>query len=169
MKRRISVLSAMLLALAALTASVSAAALPDRTIDVKARYEADASKQTVYSVDVTWGEMQFVCNETGTQVWNPEDHSYTGTSALRWTAQGNTVTVVNHSNAPVTAEFRFAPLAGFTGLQGSFDVTSHRLQAGQVGGYATADRVTAELSLSGSLDQAATEFTKVGEITVQIH
>lgn len=54
--------------------------------NVTATYNAGASGTTIYSVTITWGEMDFAYNDGA---WNPDTHTYDAS----WTATGNTVTV----------------------------------------------------------------------------
>lgn len=169
MKKRVFVIFAWLMVLTlSLSAVADTISTGEKDIDVEARYQDSTTVGTVYSVDISWGTMQFTYTERGTKEWNPDDHSYTESTTTSWTASGNTVTVVNHSNAEVTASFAFEALEAYNTLTGTFDVASKSLKAGAVGGYDTADKVTAKLSLSGTLPESLTKFTKVGEITVTI-
>lgn len=78
------------------------------TIGVTGSYAGTDSKKEVYSVDVEWGAMQFQYKTGGSSEWNPETHKYeTHTGEPVWTANGNTVTVTNHSSLPVDVEFSF--------------------------------------------------------------
>lgn len=140
----------------------------DKDIDVMGRYQDNTNNPTVYSVDVTWGAMEFTYTESGAMTWNPEDHTYSDNTSAVWTANGNTVTVTNHSNADVDVSFSFAALSAFESVSGSFDIPSDKLAAGIEGSYDTADEVTASLTLGGTLDDSATDYTKIGTITVKI-
>ncbi len=151
-----------------ITAFADTVGTGDRNIDVEGKYQDNTSAPTVYSVDVTWGAMQFTYTESGAMTWNPADHSYSDNTSAGWTANGNTVTVTNHSNAAVTASFSFAALADYSGITGSFDVESETLEAGVEGAYAEADQVVATLTLEGVLADTVTEYTKIGTITVKI-
>ena len=90
------------------TLAVSVSAEPvsgktgSKTIDVNARYTSGALTPKVYSVDVTWGKMEFTYSVSGTREWNPETHEYADKTSAGWKAEGNDVTVVNHSNIPRT-------------------------------------------------------------------
>ncbi len=140
----------------------------NQSIDVQAKYESGVTTPEVYSVDVAWGAMEFTYSASGTKDWNADDHSYTENVTASWSASGNTVTVTNHSNAEVDVAFAYNALADYDAIEGAFDVAEDTLAAGVVGGYATADAVTATLTLTGELDSAVVEFTKVGAITVTI-
>lgn len=100
--------------------------------------------------------------------WNPDDHTYADSTSGAWVANGNTVTVTNHSNANVTASFVFQALETYNTITGSFDIDSKILNAGIIGGYDNADKVVATLTLAGALAETVTDFTKVGTITVTI-
>ena len=41
----------------------------DQEIDVHAKYEDNTSSSAVYSVDVSWGAMEFTYTEDGTLTW----------------------------------------------------------------------------------------------------
>lgn len=140
----------------------------DHSIDVQAKYVDSTSTTDVYSVDVVWGAMQFTYNNSGTKEWDPSSHQYTDSVSGSWTAQGNEVKVTNHSNKDVTVEFSFATVSGFEDISGAFTVASEKLDAGEVGNVAGAKSVTTALTLSGTLADNTSEFTKVGTITVSI-
>ncbi len=151
-----------------ITAFAATVGTGDKNIDVEGKYQDNTTAPTVFSVDVTWGAMQFTYTESGAMTWNPENHTYTDNTSAGWTANGNTVTVTNHSNAAVTASFAFDALTDYSAITGSFDIASETLDAGVVGAYADADKVTATLTLAGSLADTVTEYTKIGTITVKI-
>lgn len=169
MKKITTLILSMILALAlSVTAFAATVGTGDQEIDVEGKYQDNTTVSTVYSADVTWGAMQFTYSENGSMTWNPADHTYSDNTIAGWTANGNTVTVTNHSNAEVTASFRFDALSSFSAVTGSFDIAAETLEAGVEGGYDTADEVTATLSLEGTLDENVTDFTKIGTITVNI-
>lgn len=140
-----------------------------KTIDVKAKYTDGVTTPTVYSVDLTWGAMEFTYSVSGTKTWNPSTHVYDVVTTPTWTAAGNTVTVTNHSNAAVTAAFVYAKAAGFDGVNGTFNNASLPLLAtveGSAVGSAPSGSTT--LTLDGTLANTVTNFTKVGTITVTL-
>ena len=105
MKKLVSLILALALVLA-MAVSASAATLTavgEQDIDVQAKYQDSTVTGDVYSVDISWGTMQFTYAESGSLTWNPNDHSYDGTTTTGWTAKGYTVTVTNHSNVDGTA------------------------------------------------------------------
>lgn len=169
MKKIVSLILALaVLMTLSMTAFAATITTGDQTIDVEAKYQDNTTTATVYSVDVSWGAMQFTYTESGAMTWNPGDHTYTDSTTAGWTANGNTVTVTNHSNADVTASFAFAALDAYNTVTGSFDIASATLDAGVVDGYDAADKVVATLTLAGTLAETVTDFTKVGTITVTI-
>lgn len=143
--------------------------LNDKEIDVQAKCIDGTNTPYVYSVDVEWGAMQFTYTEGGTRQWNPETHEYSVIgSTSDWTSEGNNLKVTNHSNDEVNVNFYYASLAEFSTVTGAFTTTGKRLAAGVESEYNNADYVETNLNLSGTLDSARTEFTKVGNITVSL-
>ena len=142
--------------------------------DVKATYRADSSGGaggTVYSVDITWGDMAFTYTaEAG--IWDPAKHAYTGAEGGAWTVDkdgGNTVTVTNHSNTDVTAVFSYAAASSFEGISGSFDNASLALESAVGTEVANAPKGTAALTLNGPLDSNTPANATIGTITVTLN
>ena len=138
-------------------------------IDVSAKYVDSVSAPTKYSVDVTWGAMEFTYTVSGTKTWDPETHTYTTSTQPAWTASGNTITVTNHSNTDITASFAFSALTAYNTVTGSFSSTSLMLPTAE--GKAVNDAVlTGEtsLTLGGTLASDITVFTNVGTVIVTI-
>lgn len=74
----------------------------------------------VISVDVSWESMNnFVYTDGAMGSWNPSDHSYSGGSEGGWSTNKSGITVTNHSNVPVIADFAFNPSTGIK-TTGSF-------------------------------------------------
>ena len=144
------------------------------THDVTATYvdgSSGGAGGTVYSVDITWGDMAFTYTaEAG--IWDPANHTYTGAEGGAWTVDkdgGNTITVTNHSNADVTAVFNYAAAEGFTGISGSFDKDSLDLKSAVGTEVANAPTGTAALTLTGALGSDTTANTTIGTITVTLN
>lgn len=140
----------------------------EQSIEVQGKYQDRTTSDTVYSVDISWEQMEFTYAESGTKTWNPKDHTYVDHTTAGWEANGNKISVINHSNADVNVAFDFSAVKDFAGVEGTFDVTSRTLKAGVLNEYENADRVDSVLSLTGSLEKNVTEFTKVGEVTITI-
>ena len=138
-------------------------------IDVSAKYVDSVSAPTKYSVDVTWGAMEFTYTVSGTKTWDPETHTYTASTQPAWTASGNTITVTNHSNTDITASFAFSALTAYNTVTGSFSSASLTLPTAEV--KAVNDAVLTgktSLTLGGTLASDITVFTNVGTVIVTI-
>ena len=143
--------------------------------DVTATYRADSSGGaggTVYSVDITWGDMAFTYTaEAG--IWDPATHKTTDAEGGVWTVDnkdgGNTITVTNHSNTGVTAAFSYAPASGFEGISGSFDNASLALETAVGTEVANAPKGTAALTLTGALGSDTAANATIGTITVTLN
>lgn len=127
------------------------------TKDVTVTYNAGSSSTAVYSVTITWGEMDFDYNDGA---WDPNTHAY----KANWTQIGNTVTVTNHSNTAITAKLTYAHKEGFDGITGTFNTDTLSLASAVGTNVGAAPTATATLTLSGALSETAT----VGTITVSL-
>ncbi len=152
----------------AFAASDTLGADESHDIDVVAKSDSTTTIPDVYSIDVVWGAMQFTYSTSGTREWDPATHQYVDRVANGWSANGNTVTVTNHSNKAVEVTFSYGKAVGFTGINGTLSVTSDTLEAGTVGDVEGADKVVTTLTLTGTLSDDVTEYTKVGTITVSL-
>ena len=172
MKKIVTILFALVLILTMSTNAFAATIESNsgsQDIDVNAKYVDGVSVPTRYSVDVTWGAMEFTYTVNGTKVWDPETHTYTTSTQPTWTASGNTITVTNHSNTDITASFAFSALTAYNTVTGSFSSTSLMLPTAEV--KAVNDAVlTGEtsLTLGGTLASDITVFTNVGTVIVTI-
>ena len=142
--------------------------------DVTATYRADSSGGaggTVYSVDITWGDMAFTYTaEAG--IWDPATHKTTDAKGGVWTVDkegGNTITVTNHSNTGVTAAFSYAADAGSDCITGTFASASPNLEPAAGTTVEAAPKATASLSLNGALGSTTSDNTKIGTITVTLN
>ncbi len=154
----------MVFSLAALPAFADESKLDNTTPaaykDVKATYNAGDSAKTVYSVNITWGAMDFKYNDGA---WNPETHKYDA----NWSATGNTVTVTNHSNADVDAKLTYTAAEGYEEITPTFNKDTLNLKSAVGTDVNNAPTDSAELELSGVLNNAAKDAT-VGTITVTL-
>lgn len=100
------------------------------SIDVKGTYSDKHTSGTVYSIDISWGSMEFTYSISGYVTWNPTTHKYDDHETTGWvlTEKGtegtnDAITVKNHSNAPINAELSFnSTVSSVTG--GTFTSTS---------------------------------------------
>ncbi|MDO4830784.1 MAG: hypothetical protein Q4A46_04840 [Clostridia bacterium] len=139
-----------------------------RNIDVQAKYTNVTETPDVYSVNIEWGAMQFTYSASGTHEWDPATHKYSDNISGSWTADGNNITVVNHSNKAVNVDFAYGAVEGYRDVTGEFSVTSDTLDAGVEDNVEAADGISTELTLSGTLPSTVTEFTKIGSVTVSL-
>lgn len=145
--------------------------------DVKGSYKEGTKADTVYSVDVQWGSMEFTYTGANQGTWNPLDHTYTGKTEAAWTnAEGaNKISVTNHSNAGVKATLKYNKDTSFEGITGSFTEANGTANDGVMDlqsavGTETiaAPTASATLGLSGELASTASANTKIGNVTVTI-
>lgn len=139
-------------------------------IDVTVKYNDSATEPTVYSVDLTWEDMTFTYNESGTRTWDPDTHTYTDTTSAGWDKVTAAVTATNHSNAPVTVKFDYTP-QGDTGVTASMSKLSFILAAGVENYPNDAATDSSALTIKGDTkpnDSVTAEGVTIGTITVTI-
>lgn len=143
---------------------------PQEPIDVTAKYNDDATEPTVYSVDLTWEDMTFTYNESGTRTWDPDTHTYTDTTSAGWDKATAAVTATNHSNAPVKVSFTYTP-QGDTGVTANMNKRNFILAAGEEDYPNDADTNSAVLTIDGTSkpnNSVTAGGVTIGTITVTI-
>ena len=139
-------------------------------IDVTAKYNDGVTEPTVYSVDLTWEDMTFTYNESGTRIWDPDTHTYKDTTSAGWDKYTAKVTATNHSNANVTVSFTYTP-QGNTGVDASMSKDSFILYAGVENYPDDASTDSSLLTIQGSSKpngSVTAEGVTIGTITVTI-
>lgn len=137
----------------------------DRTGIVYGSYVDENSPiTTVYSVDVDWEGMEFTYHAAINAVWDSENHEYTGAQDARWEGNG-TITVTNHSNAPITAAASYTPATGFESVSMNFSDSSLNIQSAAQNNQAETRTIT--VTPSGTLPKIDSK-TAIGTITVTI-
>lgn len=142
------------------------------TGDVKATYAANTKAETVYSVDITWGNMQYTYTIDSEGTWNPSTHQFVGASGEgEWScAEGaNQVKVTNHSNAAVKASFKYAAEEGYDEISGTFNKNIADLATAEGTAVEEAPTETVSLELEGALDKNVTNPTQIGTATVTLN
>lgn len=141
------------------------------TNDVRATYVAHTTAQTVYSVDIEWGNMQYTYTIDSEGTWDPETHSFTNASEGKWTCSegANKVKVTNHSNAAVKAAFSYAPEEDYNTVTGNFNKETADLPTAEGTKVSEAPKDTATLSLDGALKKNVPTATKIGTATVTLN
>lgn len=157
MKKTISTIMALALA-ATLSAVVFAAEADDgnikKNISVKAKYVEDIEASKTIQADVVWGKMEFTYNMSGTKTWNEKTHEYDIDTNGKWSAKGNDISVINHSNTDIDVEFTYDEVTIPTAENKAVDDEILT--------------ISTDLTLSGVLSSDVTDLTKVGNVAVTI-
>ena len=135
--------------------------------DVKGTYQPGGSDAVVYSVDIAWTDMNFTYTGAGEGTWDPETHQYSGSSEGAWTASDDSITVTNHSNAPVTATASYAADPDYGSTTMTFDNNGATVATAVGTEVASAPSATITVTPGGTLAQSA-NGGKIGTITVSI-
>lgn len=79
----------------------------DYTLTVKGEYNSGTTDDGTVSVDIMWENLSFTYNKGSKGDWNTGTHSYDNAVASGWSADKKGITVKNHSNVAVEANFSF--------------------------------------------------------------
>jgi len=143
------------------------------TIDIAATYNEGQAASEVISVDVKWGAMTFEYTAASAGTWNPDTHKYDGVAEAKWTASGNTITVTNHSNTAVDAQFVYTKseqtqvTGKLSAVSGTFENNTLSLASAENTAVTAAPSGEVKLELSGDLEKELTGTT-VGTVTITI-
>ena len=156
----------------------SSAADESESFDVEVSYNDTLVEDVIYSVDITWGSMEFTYNPEFVGVWNPATHSYTESAEESWTCGegANKIVVTNHSNAAIIASFTYQPVANYNNITGAFfsdsgfqnSINHLSLPSAVETTVANAPTGNAFLCLSGELAAGTQNSTKSGSVTITI-
>ena len=164
----------MIAATLALTLSMSMGnlvyAVEDKSADIKATYQAGKeSTDTVYSVDVNWGSLEYTYSSGVTKSWDPTTLKYKETSGTSsWTCQegADQITVTNNSNADITASLAYGKTD--SNITGTFTNPKIGLKSAEGTNVWESPSETTTLSLNGALSDTTAEKKEIGKVTVTI-
>ena len=120
-------------------------------ITVNGTYQAAEAPADVTSVDIVWDAMDFTYTAPSKGTWNASTHEYENATEGGWAGTGGTdpkITVTNHSNVPVNANFAFA--TAVDGLNGSFTKNALVLDSAEGTELSNAPKGETAFSVSGS-------------------
>ena len=135
--------------------------------DVTATYIDNSGNGAIYSVDIVWGSMDFKYYAAGNGTWDPETHSYpdkveTGYWECTET-NGDTVKIINHSNAEIIANISFE-----SSVEGSFDQSTLKIKSAVGTEVDEAPSASTKLTLTGAISNEYSNKTSIGSVTITI-
>ncbi|MBQ6934275.1 MAG: hypothetical protein IJN37_07830 [Clostridia bacterium] len=141
----------------------------DSSNPVTATYSGNNGGGTIYSIDITWGSLEYTYNAANKGAWDPETHTYKDTSEASWSCDegADTITVTNHSNAGVSVSMKYEQSESYTNITGTLDNPSFELATAENTGVDEAPSNKSTLELSGDLAEN-TSNVQVGTVTVTI-
>lgn len=145
-------------------------AAEDESADIKATYQAGKENtDTVYSVDVKWGSLEYTYSSGVTKSWDPTTLKYKETSdTSSWTCQdgADQITVTNNSNADITASLAYAETG--SNITGTFTNSKIGLKSAEGTNVGKSPSETTTLSLKGALSDTTAVKKEIGKVTVTI-
>lgn len=137
--------------------------------DVYANFTALESGAGIYSVDITWGSLQYSYNGAGT--WNDSRHEFSGFIGGNWICGvgANKITFKNHSNKKVEVTYGFTKNTDFvTGpVTGMFNEASPCILGSSALGDTDIEKF-ATLIISGIPETVKSISGKIGYVTVTL-
>ena len=145
-------------------------AVEDKSAEIKATYQAGKENtDTVYSVDVKWGSLEYTYSSSVTKSWDPTTLKYKETSGTSsWTCQdgADQITVTNNSNADITASLAYAGTE--SNITGTFSNSKIGLKSAVGTNAGEGPSGTTVLSLNGALSDTTASKKEIGNVTVTI-
>lgn len=145
-------------------------AAEDESADIKATYQAGKENtDTVYSVDVKWGSLEYTYSSGVTKSWDPTTLKYKETSGTSsWTCQdgADQITVTNNSNADITASLAYAETG--SNITGTFTNSKIGLKSAEGTNVGKSPSETTTLSLKGALSDTTAVKKEIGNVKVTI-
>ena len=141
------------------------------SITVSGTYIPGSVAEEKVSVDIAWGAMSFTYTGASEGEWNVTTHQFDGATEATWTAEGNTITLKNHSNTAIEAEMIFTAAEGLN-ISGSFAESNGTANDGKID-LPTAVGTTPENAPSITVDfnifgGSISESGDIGTITIEI-
>lgn len=115
----ITLIMAMILSMS-LTVFADSPFSQEDTKDVTGIFVEGAKSDIVYSVDVSWGSMEFTFIDESEGIWNPLTHTFDDVVDSTWnlTDESNKITITNHSNDNIIATMSFS--SSIANVEGGF-------------------------------------------------
>lgn len=138
--------------------------------DVTGTYSSEATV-IVYSVDISWSDLEFTYNGAFEGNWNPKTHEYDDATAAGWASGNGTITVTNHSNTAITATPSYIAKTGYESAGMNFSSPALQVASadnGVDGAAGTAVVGSITVTPTGSLPEG-TEGATIGTITITIN
>lgn len=171
--KKLSIISLSILLALSLSVTAWAVTVNDITpennatkIPVTGTYQAIGDGTPVYSVDITWGSMEFTYQASG-GTWDPETHTYSEGSSGTWTCENgaNQITITNHSNVAIYCDLTYAS-SNDNQIQGTLSPNALAVASAEGKSITDSDLTQySDLTLSGSLSPEESGV-EIGTITV---
>lgn len=145
-------------------------AAEDSSAEIKATYQAgEKNTDTVYSVDVEWGSLEYTYSSGVKRRWDPTTLKYKETSGTSsWTCLdgADQITVTNNSNADITASLAYAGTE--SNITGTFSNSKIGLKSAEGTKAGEGPSGTTTLSLNGALSDTKAQKKEIGNVTMTI-
>lgn len=175
MKKIVALALTLVLSFSTGITAFAASITPDKgsgTASITATYKQASPGDTVYSVDVQWGSMNFAYSTGGKKVWDAVNHIFkieNGTSEWICDKNADKITVTNNSNTEIIARFSYEPIEEYKKIGGSFDKQEITLASAVGTSKEASPTDSTTLELNGALSEDASELVQIGSVKVTIN
>ena len=140
--------------------------------DVHGTYIAGTSGGTVFSVDISWSDMNFTYYGASSPVWDPVTHTYSGEEREAGWAESNAyIELTNHSNAHIYVDLIYKAKDGYKDAKVLFQYNGAYVGRADNGlgkdGAGLPQTVRIGITPSGVLPEG-TKDALIGSITVSL-
>ncbi len=148
-------------------------------LNVNGKFKSGSEADEVISVEIKWDAMSFTYNAASDGSWNPQTHVYTAPAGGGWSDNKVGITVTNHSNTGIKADFSFTAETGVN-VDGAFyskgegNIYTKLIQEQKLTTLATAEGTATSAAptltryFGIESGDAITETKKLGTITIKI-
>lgn len=118
----------------------------------------------VFSVDITWPNMNYTYHGEKGPIWDPDTYTYSDTVDAYWEESG-TITVTSHSNRTIKADIRYSAKSEYSDATLHFSTKRLYLDAASNGNEAKSGTIT--VTPTGSLPNGTSDAT-IGSVSITI-
>lgn len=170
MKKQLSWAAALLMACSVPCTALAVGSGEASEATVTGKYQSGGESSVVYSVDITWENLDFTYTDAFQGTWNAGTHQYEGGTPAGWAPANAKITVTNHSNAEITAAYSYTAMPGYESVSlvpSEPMITVDSADNGQEGQPGTAVEETVTVTPQGSLPKNTNG--EIGTITITVN
>ena len=112
----------------------------------------------VYDYDITWGDMNFIYTDVENYEFNSSTNEYDKVLSGSWESSSNSIEILNNSSLSINVTLSY--VSDENNITGGFSVNNFELSKDE--------SKTVSLTLSGSLNNSYSSYTKIGSVLMEV-